>query len=323
VYINWYLLGKRVLDGLLAPDRDKGGALIVQGVRRWYTQRDGVRPFLLFVNLMEAHSPYQAIPRAFRRRFSAPTLSFRALESIGIRAQLASDDGEPMHPEDHAPALDLYDGAIAAADSYLGKLLGLVGEDCVVVVVSDHGELFGEHRSLYGHGMTLLEPLVRIPMVMAGGPLPRGRVIGKGSSLVDVMPTLLALAGVAAPPGLDGRDLSALLDPAGPPGARTIQIEQFTPTILAGKWPRNRSPEDLQYLFSRKQALVRGDAKRVVSAAGSDLGFDLAMDPAESRPFAGATLDLPARLPDPGAHSSPVTLDEDQVQALKALGYLR
>ena len=98
---------------------------------------------------------------------------------------------------------DLLDGAIAAADAMLGEVLEMVGEEPILVVVSDHGELFGEH-TLFGHSNTLYEPLIRIPMVIAGGALPRGLVVQEVVSLVDIMPTLLAMAAIRAP-AVDGR----------------------------------------------------------------------------------------------------------------------
>ena len=79
----------------------------------------------------------------------------------------------------------------------------------IAVVLADHGELFGEH-ALFGHSNTLYEPLIRVPMVMAGPALPKGLVVQEVVSLVDVMPTLLAMAGVEAPE-VDGRDLRPVI----------------------------------------------------------------------------------------------------------------
>jgi arylsulfatase A-like enzyme len=79
----------------------------------------------------------------------------------------------------------------------------------VFMIVADHGESFGEHGHLY-HGQSLHDAVLKVPfLVRAPGRLPAGRVVQGGCSLVDVMPTLLDLAGLAAavPDGIDGRSL--------------------------------------------------------------------------------------------------------------------
>ena len=82
----------------------------------------------------------------------------------------------------------------------------MLGEDAIVVVLSDHGDLVAEH-GLYGHMAGLYEPLIRIPLVVAGPGIAAGRVTDTAASIVDVMPTLLGLSGLAAP-ATSGIDLT-------------------------------------------------------------------------------------------------------------------
>jgi arylsulfatase A-like enzyme len=80
----------------------------------------------------------------------------------------------------------------------------------VVAVVTDHGELFGEAGQLY-HGQSLSDAALRTVLLLrAPGRLAEGRVVAGGCSLADVTPTLLDLAGVPVPHGLDGRSLLPL-----------------------------------------------------------------------------------------------------------------
>ena len=211
-HVDIMLLGSRVYRALLAPDWDKGGSETVAAIRRWLSEREAPRPYFLFVNLYEPHGPYQHVPRVFRRRFTDPDLSLHALEAIGNRVMTATQNGNLLSDDDAETGLDLLDGAIAASDAMLGEILEMVGHDPVVVVLSDHGELFGEH-TLFGHSNALYEPLIRIPMVIAGGALPSGLVAEEVVSLVDIMPTLLALAGIESP-AVDGIDLRPLLGKA-------------------------------------------------------------------------------------------------------------
>jgi hypothetical protein len=125
---------------------------------------------------------------------------------------------------------------------------------------------------------------------------------------------------------MDGLDLTRVLSLEAKTveeawAARTIRAEQFRPTLLAGVWPTNR-PADFETLFSRKQAAWRSLSKRLVTEDGRDLGYDLEEDPREVHPFPGSRLDLEVHVPDPGEGGGGATLSEDEVNALKALGYL-
>jgi arylsulfatase A-like enzyme len=319
-HVDFMLLAKRVYFALVAPDRDKGGADSIAEIRRWLSERDATRPYFLFVNVFEAHAPYQHVPRAFRRRFTDADLSLRELEAIGTRVLTATQNGNRLSASDIATGRDLLDGAIAAADAVLGQVLELVGDDPIVVVASDHGELFGEH-TLFGHSNTLYEPLIRIPLVVAGESLPKDLVVQEIVSLTDIAPTLLAMAGASAPE-VDGIDLAPLFSASEQPGRRQVRAEQFRPTASTHGWPHNR-PAEIRYLFARKQAVVSRSLKRIVAADGSDSGYDLAADPAEERPFPGAETKLSAHIPEPQATEEDVEFDPLQRKMLEMLGYLQ
>ncbi len=318
-HVKWFMMAYRVYNGLFAPGRDKGGADTLVGLRRWLAERDPERPYFLFVNLMEPHGPYQDVPRAMRRRFTDPGLSWRELESAGMRTWEATQNGAPLAEADFPLLLDLYDGAIATGDMYLGEILALVGEEPIVAVLSDHGEFTGEH-TLYGHPGTLYEPTLRIPLVMAGGPLPRGVVMDGLVSIADLMPTFLGSAGVAPPPGLDGIDLNPMLAGAAHPD-RTITAEQFAEKGgQASGWRKSR-PDVWNLVDGTSQAVLRGTTKRIVVDDGTDIAFDLARDPGEEQPLPGGSVGLVARVPDAPAEGEAPQLDEGQRRALEALGY--
>ena len=98
----------------------------------------------------------------------------------------------------------LYDGNLAWVDSEVGRVLdGLKkrGEwdRTIIVVTSDHGEAFWEHR-VRGHGDHVFEEFVHVPLVIRVPGLAPRRV-AEAVELVDVVPTLLDLAGVFVPEG--------------------------------------------------------------------------------------------------------------------------
>jgi arylsulfatase A-like enzyme len=319
-HMKWFMMAYRTYNGVFAPGRDKGGADTLAGLRRWLAERDPGRPYFLFVNLMEPHGPYQDVPREMRRRYSDPDLSWRALESAGQRSWQAAQNGAPLAEADLPLLLDLYDGAIATGDMYLGEILALVGEEAIVAVLSDHGEFTGEH-TLYGHPGTLYEPTLRIPFVMAGGPLPRSLVLDGLVSMADVMPTFLGFAGVAPPPGLDGIDLRPLLAGAKHPD-RTITAEQFAEKGgQESAWRENR-PDLWSLVDGTTQAVLRGTTKRIVVEDGTDVAFDLARDPGEDHPLPGNSVGLAARVPDTASDGEAPRLDEGRRRALEALGYV-
>ncbi len=147
---------------------------------RWLETAPAGAPWFTWVHYFDPHAPYEP-PDAFAAR--AP--------------------GRP------------YDGEVAFVDAQLGVLLhGLEArgerERTVVLVTADHGESLGEHGE-ETHGVFVYEATLRVPLIVAGPGVPRGRVsstVGRG---VDVAPTLLDLAGAPPLAGAEGRSLRPAL----------------------------------------------------------------------------------------------------------------
>jgi arylsulfatase A-like enzyme len=112
--------------------------------------------------------------------------------------------------------LDWYDGSIRAADVELSRVvekldeLGL-GNDTLVVFLSDHGEEFFDHGGSF-HEENVYGELVNVPLVMRWpAVLPRGLVVAETVELLDVAPTLADLAGLRVPDEMQGQSLRPLL----------------------------------------------------------------------------------------------------------------
>jgi arylsulfatase A-like enzyme len=103
-----------------------------------------------------------------------------------------------------------YDRAVRQQDSALGQLIRehrARGREMILVLVSDHGEGFGEYEIEPGHGYSLRQNQLHVPIVFYGPRwLPRGRLT-EPASLVDVAPTLLDLFALAPLPHAQGRSL--------------------------------------------------------------------------------------------------------------------
>ena len=225
--IRLSLSGCRTFQRLCPTNRDKGGADLVARAVEWLRSRDSSLPYFMFVNLFEAHAPYQAVPERFRRAFVAPGVSLRQLEIVGTRGYLAQWSGDEFPRRYDQHLTDLLDGAISAADSSLSQLADAAGDDVVLIVLSDHGDLIGEH-DYHGHGHVLWEPLIRIPLVLAGPGIPSGAVVDEPVSIIDVMPTILEMADIPTD-HLTGTDLRRVLTNDGETG-RILYAQQFCNT---------------------------------------------------------------------------------------------
>ena len=171
-------------------------------------------PFFLLVHTYEPHLPY-------RRRLYAESLPSGAIgETYEVRDARAVSQGEVVVGDtERAYVRALYDGGVRVADAHVGKLfetlqrLG-IAQETIVAVTSDHGEDLGGRSptDLGRHQHHLHDELLHVPLVIYD-PLrewPKGRVASQ-VRLVDVMPTLLELAGAPVPGDLDGRSLTPLM----------------------------------------------------------------------------------------------------------------
>ena len=110
-------------------------------------------------------------------------------------------------------ARDCYDDCIAFLDEQLGKLLdelqrqGLL-DNTLVIITSDHGEAFGDHR-FFGHGNSLYLDEIGVPLVILSPGAPAGRVVVGPVSLRDLPATVLDQLGLADGSPFPGHSLAA------------------------------------------------------------------------------------------------------------------
>lgn len=162
--------------------------VVVDYALAWLTSIDRSRPYFAWLHLYEPHFPY------------------------------AAPGGTDFGDSD----VDRYDQEIAYVDAQIGRLVAALDPSTVVVVTADHGEEFGEHGQRY-HARSLYDGVVRVPLIVRlPGAAPR--VVATPVSIVDIMPTLLDLAGVTGPTGMNGRTLVPALRGGAAP-ARPVLIE--------------------------------------------------------------------------------------------------
>jgi arylsulfatase A-like enzyme len=143
---------------------------------------------------------------------------------------------EKIPPADYGDrGIDLYDTEVTFEDSEVGRLLDYMKsagklDDSIVVLMSDHGEAFGEHRR-FEHGNPPYEDQLRVPMIIWAPGITPGRVRVPVCTN-DIAPTVCAYLGVAGIPGAEGVDVLASEIPNRPIYSET-DINFATPAFFS------------------------------------------------------------------------------------------
>ncbi|HLK33112.1 MAG TPA: sulfatase-like hydrolase/transferase [Terriglobales bacterium] len=197
----------------------RGGDVTAQALE--WLRRGGQPPFFLWLELNDAHAPYQP-PAAYARA------------------------GTP------------YNGEIKYVDAQVGRVIAALRanglyDGALVVVAADHGESLGAHGE-ETHGIFLYDETIHVPLLLK---LPGNRAakVSARVRLVDVAPTVLQTVGVPAPPQMQGQSLLREMRQAGMGEAAYSQSdyarEAFGWSRLeawrAGKYLYVRSPKPELY----------------------------------------------------------------------------
>jgi arylsulfatase A-like enzyme len=221
--------------------------------------------FFLWVHLFDPHGPYDP-PRRYRtglaRDAAGPWREYPPRPA-------PSDDELANIPFDRQQmARDLYRGEIAYVDRAVGKILDELDrleltEDTIVVFTSDHGEEMYDHGKR-GHGFSLYEELLHIPLVLAGPGIASGRKETPVST-IHLIPTLADFMGIGPQPDWSGQSLRAVLR-----GDDAADVPAY---CFASGTDWKTYPQE---------AVIAGERK-LIRAVGSDERqyYDLAGDPRE------------------------------------------
>jgi arylsulfatase A-like enzyme len=202
------------LEPLFVIKAKKDAAQVNREFMRWLTSRsEPARPFFGFLNYFDAHVPY--VPPA-----GAPY-------PFGLKPETQADfifliEQWPTIPDKtllsrryQQLARDSYDNCIAYLDSQLARLLDEltargVLEHTLLVIVSDHGEGFGEH-GLFDHGESVYRTEIGVPLlVVPSSPAPGPQVVARSVSVRDLPATIADLAGGSDTSPFPGKSLAPL-----------------------------------------------------------------------------------------------------------------
>jgi arylsulfatase A-like enzyme len=276
--------------------------------------RDTSAPWFGYVHLMPPHAPYQP-PPPFLTRYGNVDPAFGGLDfltplSRGLRS---------ASPEERQAVIDLYDASLAYVDAVLAGIAAEIEQlsnssRVDWIVLSDHGEAFGE-RQLFQHSSQVLESMLRVPLLLRfGGGALAGAVIEDPISLIDLHPTLRDLYRLPGPvpetstsllpllAGLTLEDRPAIL-------ARTAGPGPYT-SLRRGSWKltfeaqtKKRRLHNVSADFFERQNRLQAEPQRA-----AQLEAELTRWWAQYRPAAAARSRLP--------------LDPKTRAQLEAIGYL-
>ncbi len=171
--------------------------------------RDG-RPFAAFVSWGPPHDPYDQVPAEYLELYAPGALTLRP----NVRA-IPPGPRDLSRGRDPRRTLAQYYAHITALDAQLGRILDRLdasglADSTLLVFTSDHGDM------LWSQGRMMKqqpwEESIHVPLIFRWpGRVPAGHTAEGLIGLVDLMPTLLCMAGVPIPPGVQGADLSELV----------------------------------------------------------------------------------------------------------------
>ncbi len=244
-----------------------------------WLQRQDSRPFFAFLNYLDAHEPYLP-PPPFDRKFGTASHTDQYLARHDLRISYRYGRDKLSAVETRAE-MDDYDGAIAYLDQQIGLLLdelegrGML-KNTLVVITSDHGESFGEHKD-YGHGNSLYLSLLRVPLLIYFPPrAPAGQRIAEAVSLRDLPATILDLAGAGDASQIPGRSLTCHWDADSSPEAcatSPVLSEVNVAPIRPGRYPVG-APARMRSVLWEGRHYIR-------NANGREELYDILKDPAE------------------------------------------
>lgn len=284
------------------------------------------QPFFLFMNFMECHYAYSP-KEEFAKRF-IPDFS---KEHLAIGAE--HPWSRVANPPDRSivdTLNSLYDAELAYADKYLGMIMkdletkGLLNET-MVIITSDHGELFGE-KDLFGHPPSMHNKLLHVPLIVRFPKyFPEGKTVDRRVSIAGIYNCLQSILGVK------------------------FANDSHIPSILPGSFEGSNEEEPVfaetlgfqanlekygldQADFDKEiQALHLADMK-IIHHEGTFTVYDLKEDPMEERALdldADRTEELRSafeqfreRLNVLSSKRKPKEMDKDIKANLEALGYL-
>lgn len=238
---HWQDHRQHFQGGTYIPDRDTDAMIT------WLRERETTRPFCSVISWYPPHDP-----------FSCPLDTMDHYRRMGV------------------PCPGYY-GSVTALDRCVGRIMAALEEtgqagNTIVFYYSDHGETFRARDGVTSK-FVCTEDSVHVPFLMRGPGIADNLVIDELIGLQDLMPTMLDIAGVAAPADLQGRSLMPLIRGEAPDWRDIAYIENETHNTMRDS--------DADPRVRRRQRAVFDGRHKLILEDGQAILFDLAVDPEE------------------------------------------
>jgi len=285
-------------------------------------------PVFMYLHYMEPHNPYDPADQYLDRVLGGRPRP--DAEEINRRMELPS--WGTFSDEQVQAVKDLYDAEVMSLDAALRSLFKELAsrhflDDCIVVVVADHGEEFREH-GLMGHHQTLYEEVVRVPLIMRVPGHTGPERVDSVVSVSEIAPTVLDFAGIPAPATFEAGSLREVMGlrsrwwPFGSSSNGTLASGVAFSELIKDGTVRQRPHE---------RAVISATDKLIVNVDGANEFYDLRADPGETNPNAlggdararlsGGIADFKTEMAGSGAPSATHAMDADTRERMRALGY--
>lgn len=199
----------------------KGGGLRAEDIlgKGLGTLSKPTEPWFLYVGTIDTHVSWRAKEPWFSKYDSKPYSGRFKVEASGQDMGKAATGKLKVSERDIERIVALYDSNVSYQDQQVGVLQQKLAEwgvagDTMIVITADHGdELFEDGR--VGHGGTILETLVYVPLIIHYPPLFPGGKVPEGAEVVDIVPTIADALGVPPDEHWQGESLIPLAQGVG------------------------------------------------------------------------------------------------------------
>jgi len=306
--------------------------------KRSLNKRDKRKPFFMFINFIEPHSPYNS-----SQQFYGKFLSDRSLrcEENMCRSYFLGKRNFTQSEFQHLN--ELYDAEILYVDYWIGEMIDELKKknlwnNTIFIVTSDHGENIGDHQMM-DHIFSLYESTIKIPLIIHYPKLfPCNSEDYDIVQLTDIFPTLLKIVGI------DSKKYHShgqyLLE-------RYIQKERvgfceyYYPKQVIGSFEKqDRENVRLKKYKRRLRAIIMNNMKLIWGSDGNHELYDLAKDPEENENLIDKKNYLKVKqemmkvlknMVSKNDHNTndysnlteKKAIDKNTIEELKALGYVR
>ena len=272
----------------------KDAAVVNREFLNWLSHRQQPeRPFFAFLNYFDAHHPYE-LPAGRMHRFGFEPTNSRQRDLLHEWFLMCRSSPSP--PEIRF-AVAAYDDCIADLDEQVGRLIDELAncgvlEHTWVIVTSDHGESFNEHKGIFCHGGSLYQTELHVPLLVIppGGATTR-RVVKETVSLRDLAATIVDMIGQEGASPFPGKSLARYWDgpsPAGPiqhaaadPALAELALPNVEPSRDSSLFPKSSWPQGGLLEGAWSYIRQEGDVREELFHLGEDANeqHNLAGDP--------------------------------------------